>query len=325
MDMPSLPGWHDYVVSPLASLMQSLAEVLGGYGPAIILFTVIIRVAIVPLMAKQMKSQRAMQDLQPKINAIKRSARGDRQRESQLTMELYKREGVNPLAGCFPLLIQMPVLLALYGALLTLSQCLDVNGQRMAIFGYQECIASGGHMVMDEQFLWFNLADIDRTFSIPLDGLPIDIPISVFYISILALLAGTVQWFQTYMASPVSAEGAQATMMRVMQFMPILIVIFAWNFFSGIVLYWVVSSFLGVVQQFFTTGLGKFERILPGGIIQAATRVGAGKFGTRKMTKEELDRATDSAAAEMNLGNPIVETRPRTRTRKRRRRRRRRG
>lgn len=322
MDMPSLPGWHDYVITPLASLMQTMAEVLGGYGPAIILFTVIIRVAIVPLMAKQMKSQRAMQELQPKINAIKRSARGDRQRESQLTMELYKREGINPLAGCFPLLIQMPVLLALYGALLTLSQCLGPDGLKMEpfVFGYRDCIAAGGHMVMDEQFLWFNLADIDRTFSFPVGDLSLPIP---GYISILALLAGLVQWFQTYMASPVNAEGAQATMMRVMQFMPILIVIFAWNFFSGIVLYWVVSSFLGIVQQFFTTGLGKFERILPGGVVQAAARVGAGKFGTRKMSKEELDRATDSAAAEMNLGDPIVKTRPRTRTRKRRRRRRR--
>ncbi|MCY4109466.1 MAG: hypothetical protein OXG11_10600, partial [Chloroflexi bacterium] len=67
------------------------------------------------------------------------------------------------------------------------------------------------------------------------------------------------------------------------------------------------------------------ERILPGGVIQAATRVGAGKFGTRKMSKEELDRATDSAAAEMNLGGPVVEPRPKSRTRKRRRRRKRRG
>ena len=91
--------------------------------------------------------------------------------------------------------------------------------------------------------------------------------------------------------------------------------------FSGIVLYWVVSSFLGVIQQFFTTGLGKFERILPGGVIQAAARVGAGKFGARKLTKEELEQATATAAAEMNLDGPKVKPRPRARTRKRRRRR----
>ena len=320
MSMPSLPGWHEYVIEPLASLMQAMAGALGGYGVAIILFTLIIRLAIVPLMAKQMKSQRAMQELQPKISAIKRSARGDKQKESQLTMDLYKKEGINPLAGCFPLLIQMPILLALYGSLLTLSQCLGPDGLRMDPhpFGYRDCVAAGGHMLMDQPFLWFNLADIDRTFSLPVGDLSIPLP---GYISILALLAGAVQWFQTYMATPTNAEGAQATMARVMQFMPLMIVIFAWNFFSGIVLYWVVSSFLGVIQQFFTTGLGKFERILPGGVIQTAARVGAGKFGARKMTKEELEQATAAAEAEMNLGGPTVKSRPRTRTRKRRRRR----
>ncbi len=320
MSMPSLPGWHDYVVEPLSNLMQIMAGALGGYGVAIILFTFIIRLAIVPLMAKQMKSQRAMQELQPKIGAIKKSARGDKQRESQLTMALYKREGINPLAGCFPLIVQMPILLALYGSLLTLSQCLGPDGLKMDPhpFGYMNCVDAGGHMLMDEPFLWFNLADIDRTFSLPLGDLSIPFP---GYISIIALLAGTVQWVQTYMATPTNAEGAQATMARVMQFMPIMIVIFAWNFFSGIVLYWVVSSFLGVIQQFFTTGLGKFERILPVGVVEVAARLGAGKFGARKLTKEELELATATAEAEMNLGGPAVKSRPRTRTRKRRRRR----
>ncbi len=134
-------------------------------------------------------------------------------------------------------------------------------------------------------------------------------------------MAGVVQWIQTYMATPINAEGTQATMGRVMQFMPIMIVLFAWNFFSGIVVYWVISSFLGVVQQFFTTGLGKFERILPEGVVQAAGRAGAGRFGVPKMTKEESDRATAAAEAELNLNGGTDKPRPKTRARKRRRRR----
>ena len=317
MDMPSVPGWQTYVIDPLASLLEAIAGSVGGYGIAIILFTLAIRLAILPLTAKQMKSQRAMQDLQPKINAIKKSTGGDRQKDSQLTMELYKKEGVNPLAGCFPLLIQMPILFGLYGALLTVSQCLDPNDFPLGRLTYQECLTAGGHMLMDERFLWFNLADIDRTFSIPMgDSIPLP-----GYVSVIALLAGAVQWVQTYMATPTNAEGTQATMGRVMQFMPIMIVFFAWNFFAGIVVYWVVSSFLGVIQQFFTTGLGKFERILPEGFVQATVRLGAGRFGVTKMTKEEIDLATSAAAVEMGLNEGTEKPRPKTRTRKRRRRR----
>jgi YidC/Oxa1 family membrane protein insertase len=315
--MPSLPGWQTYVIDPLSDLLQTIAGGVGGYGIAIILFTLAIRLVILPLTAKQMKSQRAMQELQPKINAIKKASGGDRQKDSQLTMELYKKEGVNPVAGCFPLLIQMPILFGLYGALLTVSQCVGPDAVGIGRLGYQDCLAAGGHMLMDEQFLWFNLADIDRTFSIPVgDSIPLP-----GYISVIALMAGVVQWIQTYMATPINAEGTQATMGRVMQFMPIMIVLFAWNFFSGIVVYWVISSFLGVVQQFFTTGLGKFERILPEGVVQAAGRGGAGRLGVPKMTKEESDRATAAAEAELNLNGGTDKPRPKTRARKRRRRR----
>ena len=319
--MPSLPLWQELVINPMASLLIAMNDVVGGYGVAIILFTIAIRLAVLPLTAKQMKSQRAMQELQPTINAAKKSARGDRQKESQIQMELYKKEGVNPLAGCFPLLIQMPVLFALYGALLTVSQCLDVNGLRMdpQPFGFLSCQAEGGHMLTDQPFLWFNLADIDRTIplgfadSIPLPG----------YISILALLAGSVQWVQAYMAAPLHAEGTQATMGRVMQFMPIMIVIFAWSFFSGIVLYWVLSGVLGVVQQYFTTGLGKFERLLPKSVVEVAFRYGAGRFGVRRMTKEELALATAEAEAAMGLdsgGTPKRQPKARSRRRRRKRR-----
>ena len=322
MNMPSLPGWQTYVIDPLAGILDSLAGSVGGYGVAIILFTFLIRLAILPLTAKQMKSQRAMQELQPKISALKKLARGDRQKESQLTMELYKKENVNPLAGCFPLLIQMPILFGLYGALLTVSQCLGPDGLRIeeisfGISAYDDCKAANGVIKLDESFLWFNLATPDATIALPFgQGGSF-----LSYISVLALLAGLVQWIQTYMATPIHAEGTQATMGRVMQFMPIMIVFFAWNFFSGIVVYWVFSSFLGIIQQFFTTGLGKFEQILPESVIDMAGRAGAGRFGVPKMTKQESEEAIAQAEAELNVPESDHIPRARSRSRKRRRRR----
>src|SRR3990172_5667872 len=122
-----MPGWQQFVVDPLANLLTAMAGAMGGYGIAIIVFTVVIRLALLPLTLKQLRSQRRMQDLQPKIAALKKQAKGDRQKESQLTMELYKQEGVNPMAGCFPVLIQMPVLLGLYGALLTVTNCVGTD------------------------------------------------------------------------------------------------------------------------------------------------------------------------------------------------------
>ena len=318
-----MPGWQQFVVDPLAHLLTSMAGAMGGYGIAIIVFTVVIRLALLPLTLKQLRSQRRMQDLQPKIAALKKQAKGDRQKESQLTMELYKQEGVNPMAGCFPVLIQMPVLLGLYGALLTVTNCVGTDNSIIDLGiarTVEACRQAGGQMLMDEQFLWFNLAGVDRTFSLPIEGIPF-----LSYISVLALLAGAVQFLQSFMVAPVNVEGAQATMARMMQFFPIMIVVFAWTFFSGIVLYWVLSGVVGVVQQFFTTGLGKMEGWFPEGVNRAAKRLGAGKLGAPSMHAAGLELATARTEVTMSVdggsGNGTDARQTRTRRRKRRRRR----
>ncbi len=136
--------WQTWAVDPLSSVLTVIHDAVGSYAIAIILFTIGIRLLMIPLTVRQIRSQRRMQMLQPEIAKMRKRLKGDRQAESKAMMELYRTHNVNPVSGCLPLLVQLPVLLALYGGILTLS--------------------SRG--LLNEQFLWFNLAREDSTFSI---------------------------------------------------------------------------------------------------------------------------------------------------------------
>ncbi|MBM4437441.1 MAG: membrane protein insertase YidC [Actinobacteria bacterium] len=142
--------WQTYAVDPLSAALTFIHDAVGSYAIAIVLFTIAIRVLLIPLTVQQIRSQRRMQLLQPEITKLKKKYKGDRQAESAELMKLYRARGANPVSGCLPLFVQLPVLLALYGGILTLS----------------------GRGVLNEQFLWFNLAREDATFRIGGDGAP---------------------------------------------------------------------------------------------------------------------------------------------------------
>ena len=136
--------WQTLAVNPLSGVLTGIQSVVGNYAIAIVLFTIGIRLLMVPLTLKQIRSQRKMQLIQPELEAMRRKFKGDRQATSEATMKLYRERGVNPVSGCLPALVQLPILLALYGGILTLS--------------------SRG--LLNEQFLWFNLAREDSTIQL---------------------------------------------------------------------------------------------------------------------------------------------------------------
>ena len=136
--------WQTWAVNPLSEALSLIRDGVGSYAIAIILFTIAIRTLMIPLTVKQIRSQRRMQVLQPEMAEIRRKFRNDRQAQSQATMRLYKEHGVSPLSGCLPIFVQLPILLALYGGILTLS----------------------GRGLLNEQFLWFNLAREDATIPV---------------------------------------------------------------------------------------------------------------------------------------------------------------
>ncbi|WP_077620113.1 YidC family membrane integrase SpoIIIJ [Bacillus sinesaloumensis] len=141
--------WNKYFVYPLSWLITYFAELLGSdYGLAIIIVTLLIRFALLPLMIKQTKSSKAMQAIQPEMKALREKYsskdQATQQKLQQETMQLFQKHGVNPLAGCFPLLIQMPILIGFYHAIMRTTEIAEHN------------------------FLWFDLGESDPYFILPL-------------------------------------------------------------------------------------------------------------------------------------------------------------
>jgi YidC/Oxa1 family membrane protein insertase len=113
--------WNEYIVYPLSWVLREVGHLLGNYGLSIIVVTILIRLVLLPLMVKQTKSSKAMQALQPQLTELKKKYSSKDQKTQQKlqqeTMALFQKNGVNPMAGCFPLIIQMPILIGFYHAI----------------------------------------------------------------------------------------------------------------------------------------------------------------------------------------------------------------
>ncbi len=226
ISFPSPPGWDAYV-NLLEKALDFLARTFNSAGLAVIMFTIIVKTLMLPLTIKATRSSRAMQELQPKIKELQKKYKNDRQMLSQETMKLYGQFGVNPMAGCLPILIQMPIFFGLYRAILHLSN-------NNAGFDISSTWAGG--------FLWLpSLAEADPYHILP-------------------VAAGIFQFVQTRMMRPANqgpiSDPQQKMMNQIMNFMPITVVLFGWTFASGPVLYWVTQSVYSVIQQWLITGWG---------------------------------------------------------------------
>lgn len=197
-------------------LLQSLYGFYPNYGVSIIMVTLMVRLATLPIMQKQMKSMERMRELQPRLKEIQDQYKEDRQRQSEETMKLYKEEGVNPLGGCFPMLLQFPVFIGLFYALKS------EIALRHAPF----------------VFWMTDLSAPEELFSVP--GL--DIPIRILPIVMAISMVITQR-----MTPMTGMDPVQAKMMTTV--MPIMMLVLFYQFPSGLVLYWMISNFLGIAQQ----------------------------------------------------------------------------
>jgi len=137
--------WDRYFIFPLSWLLDQSASILGGsYGLAILVTTIIIRLAVLPLMVKQLKSSKAMQAIQPELQKIKEKYKNNQQKVQEETMKLFQKHNVNPLAGCLPLLVQMPILIAFYQAIMR------------------------NESVRTHDFLWMSLGNPDPMYVLPI-------------------------------------------------------------------------------------------------------------------------------------------------------------
>ncbi len=227
----------DIIVNPFITILLFLYQILGGnIVLAIITFTILVRLATYPLTMKQQRSTKAMQELQPELKKLQEKYKNDRERLAQAQWELYRERGVNPLAGCLVLIVQLPILLGLYRAIVatlaaTPTQLLDLSG-RLWVPELSDLVP------MQNQFLWLNLAVPD-----PLYVLPILVVATTFLQQ--KLLMPTMQ---TESTGDKGADQAAQISRQMMVIMPIMFGFFALSFASGLSIYFIASNFIGIVQ-----------------------------------------------------------------------------
>lgn len=202
--------WNQYFVYPMSLLITFFAELFkGNYGLSIVVVTILVRLVLVPLNVKQIKSSKAMQDIQPKIKELqKKYSSKDAKTQKKLQeeqMALFQKHGVNPLAGCLPLFVQMPILIAMYHAIMRTAE------------------------IKKGSFLWFELGVSDPFFILP-------------------LIAGGATFLQQKLMMSDNAASQNPQMSAMLYAMPIMITVFAIFFPSALALYWVVGNVFMVVQ-----------------------------------------------------------------------------
>jgi YidC/Oxa1 family membrane protein insertase len=214
-------GWFDFLARPALWLLKFLHGYTGSYGLAIILVTVLQKIAFHPLTHKSLKSMQAMQAIQPKMQALQERYKNNPQKRQEEMMALYRKHGVNPMGGCLPMVVQIPIFIALYNAL----------GSSVEMW--------------QARFLWIrDLTQPDALFTVSVWGG------YTFSANLLALLMGVSMWVQQKM-SPPAGDPRQAQMMLWM--MPIIFTFMFWGFPSGLVLYWLVNNILQIGQQWLIT------------------------------------------------------------------------
>jgi YidC/Oxa1 family membrane protein insertase len=214
-------GFWDIIAKPLHFLLRYFNRFVHNYGVSIIILTILIKIIFWPLTHKSFKSMKEMQKLQPLMAKIREKYKGDREQMQRELMGLYKTYKVNPMGGCLPILIQIPVFFALY-----------------------RILANSIELRHTPFILWItDLSAPDRllnfSFSIPFMSPPYGIPV-------LTLLMGASMYIQQKM-SPAPGDPAQA---KVMMYLPIIFIVMFINLPSGLVLYWLTNNILSIMQQY---------------------------------------------------------------------------
>ena len=334
-----------FISNPFESWIGYLGLLVGSAGIAIILFTIIIRLVLSPLQVTQLRSARAMQRLQPKIQELRKKHGKDRQKLTEETMKLYKEHKVNPAMGCLPMLLQFPVLIGLFWALSGLGQSAHITIQGAvgatktalapwltAKYHLLTCLANGtvnkvatlktGSLATVQPACWdkinhltvfsqqTTLSSIVRILPAPVKSLTgtggwqqlgcgwvlndkyswlsnkyhanlwgashVHHVYDLFHANflwlshglgqpdplyILPILAGVTQWIQSRMMMQRSSDPQQQSMNTLMNFTPLIIVVFAFRYPSGLSLYWVTSTTIGILISARITGWGTLPRI----------------------------------------------------------------
>jgi len=310
-------GPFQALLDAIGWLLAWLYDLTGNFGVAILILTIVFRIVLLPLGIKQIKSMQAMQALQPKIKEIQRKYKGNKQKVQEQTMKLYQEYGVNPLGGCLPLLLQFPILIAMY-SVIRAPVPLPPDPDTGVVEFKDNHLPEDSQLFVDvtryegegQSFLTMNLQcspqQAGRTVSVlNTEGKPTgdsldcggSIPDRIPYYAMLLLMIGTTYYStrQTQKATPASAQNPQTQIIT--KVMPVMFGIFGFGFPAGLVLYWTMSNIFQIGQQATMLRLGHIgpeamDRRLTEVKSKASTKAGKprGGFMGKMMERAELER-----------------------------------
>ena len=267
--------WDLIILQPVINVLIVLTNYLfSSFGLAIIVLTIITRGLMLKLTLKQLHATKAMQELQPKLAELQKKYGKDKQKMGQEQMRLYKESGISP-AGCMvPMLVQMPIWIALYQSII-LSLAVTPEGLlNLSRYLYSWPVVYS-MLPLESRFLWLDLAEPNL---------------------ILAILVGGTMWVQQKMVTPQSADPKQQAQSRMMLWMmPLMFFFFCTTFPSGLAFYWLVSNIISIGMQYFVTGWG--------GLVKPV----AGRQAIRdKKYKRRIAQVEEASSGEADIGADIV-------------------
>jgi YidC/Oxa1 family membrane protein insertase len=215
-------GWFGWLGRPLLTVLKLFQGFSGSWGMAIILLTLLVKLLLFPVTFNMYKSMRRMQEVQPQIAVLKKKHKDDPQALNQAMMDLYRSHKINPAGGCLPMIIQIPIFLALYKVL---SIAIELRG---ASFLHIRDLSAG-----------------ETTLGLFINGLLPAFPPGILPLKILVILMGVTMFIQQKL-SPSMGDSAQAKMMM---FFPLIFTAMFWNFSSGLVVYFLFSNILAIGEQ----------------------------------------------------------------------------
>jgi YidC/Oxa1 family membrane protein insertase len=255
--------WNFLLYKPLLNALIYLYGLLfNNFGLAIIVLTIFLRLILVPLTLPSLRTAKKMRELAPELEKLKSKYKNDRQKLAQAQMELYRRHGANPAAGCLPQIIQLIILIALYRAFIGV---LQTDGGEVAARLNQLLysplkLAEGA--TINTSFLYLDLAKPDR------------LPGSLSFLpGLFVFLAAFIQFISSKMMQPIVAQSQKVAVKtetkkddlgtslqsQMLYLFPLITIFIGYSFPSGLILYWFIFSFSTALQQYFVSGFGGLE------------------------------------------------------------------
>jgi len=270
--------WDLIILQPVLNSLVVLCSILfGSFGLAIIGLTIIVRGCMYPLTIRQLRSTEAMQSLQPKIAELQKKYAKDKQKLAKEQMQLYKESGISPLGCLVPMLIQMPIWIALFQSIMRLLAVTPEDFLGLSQYLYSWAVVHAT-LPLESSFLWLDLATPDRLLLLP-------------------ILVGVTMWVQQKMVTAATTDPKQQSMSKMMLWMmPVMFAFLSLQFPSGLALYWVTSNVISIVIQYFVTGWG--------GLVKST----AGRpTGRDKQYKKRIAQIEERPSEYADVGADVVE------------------